>query len=180
MLSNIIAHSKLFHLQSAILKKFQDSIPNDCKTTQKHANDYFVSWAVGHEEFEKSVIVAKLREIYENLKVSKKITPSVHNNNFEINIDSLDTDGDGKINQEEFVIAAIGKETLFNLTMLKAGFNLIAKHPDYFTMDELKAFVPKFKSTDPVWTYVQNLFDVNRDGKIEFSELIQGLRLKYD
>ena len=180
-MSNIIAHSKLFPLQSVILKKFQDIIPNDCKTTQKHANDYFVSWSVGHAEFEKSVIVAKLREIYENLKVSKKITPSAHNHDFEINIDSLDTDDDGKINQEEFVVAAIGKETLFNLTMLKAGFNLIAKHPDYFTMDELKAFVEHaIKSSDPMWRKLQSLFDPNNDGKIEFGELVEGLRLKYD
>ena len=81
-MSNIIAHSKLFHLQSVILKKFQDKIPNDCKNTQKHANDYFVSWSVGYAEFEKSVIVGKLREIYENLKDNKKITPSIHSNDF--------------------------------------------------------------------------------------------------
>ena len=71
-----------------------------------------------------------MREIYENLRVTNKITPSIHYDGFDIKIDSLDTDNDSKINQDEFVIAAIGKEALFNLTMLKAGFNIIAKQTD--------------------------------------------------
>ena len=65
--------------------------------------------------------------------------------------------------------------------MLKAGFNLIAKNPTYFTMDDLKAFVAdKFKSSDVMWGQVQRLFDPNRDNKIEFGEMVEGLRLKYD
>ena len=107
---------------------------------------------MGRTEFEKSVILEKLKQIYESLKVTKKITPSIHSHEFVINIDSLDTDNDGKINQDEFVIAAIGMETLFNLNMLKAGFNSIARQPGYFTMDDLKAFVAdKYTGTEQNW-----------------------------
>ena len=57
---------------------------------------------------------------------------------FKINIESLDTDGDGMIKQEEFVVAAVGSDVLFNEAILKAGFRLIAENkPDakYFTID---------------------------------------------
>jgi hypothetical protein len=65
--------------------------------------------------------------------------------------------------------------------MLKAGFNLISQRRDYFTIDELKAFVAdKIPATDQVWSSVKILFDTNKDGKIELSELVEGLRLKYD
>ena len=113
--------------------------------------------------------------------MTKKITPSIHSHEFVINIDSLDTDNDGKINQDEFVIAAIGMETLFNLNMLKAGFNSIARQPGYFTMDDLKAFVAdKYTGTEQNWNSLKILFDPNNDAKIEFKELVEGLRLRYD
>jgi hypothetical protein len=55
----------------------------------------------------------------------------------------LDTDGDGKIKKEEFVVAAIGSEVLYNETVLKEGFGLIAGNPSakYFTIEQLKLFV---------------------------------------
>jgi hypothetical protein len=51
-----------------------------------------------------------------------------HSHATTINIDSLDTDGDGIINKEEFIVAAIGKEVLFSEAVLFAGFGLICNN----------------------------------------------------
>jgi hypothetical protein len=44
---------------------------------------------------------------------------------FSLNMEALDTDNDGTINMQEFIVAAVGKEVLFSENILRAGFNLI-------------------------------------------------------
>lgn len=96
-----------------------------------------------------------------------------------MNIDPLDTNGDGTINQEEFCVAAVGNDVLFNETVLRAGFKLICGDSSYFTIDQLKTFVQEhIDRRDAMWNYVKDLLDKNGDGKIEYDEMVEALRLK--
>ena len=101
-------------------------------------------------------------------------------------MEALDTDDDGTINKEEFIVAAIGKEVLFSETVLRAGFGLICntargglKDATHFTIPQLQSFVKDYiRADNPVWTAVKELFDKNGDGLIDFEEMVHGLRLK--
>jgi hypothetical protein len=109
--------------------------------------------------------LALLQNIYQKLIASGEITKDTHPQDFIVNIDPLDTNGDNTINQEEFIVAAVGNDVLFNETVLTAGFKLISGNAKYFTIDQLKTFVQEhIERRDPMWAYVKDLLDTNGDG----------------
>lgn len=83
---------------------------------------------------------------------------------------NLDKDGNGFIDYNEYITAAIDKAAMLNKDNLKAAFDLLdTDNSGMITIDELKAAFDSHGDHDEsLWREIMNEVDKNKDGQISF------------
>ena len=87
-------------------------------------------------------------------------------------VKSMDTDGSGSIDYNEFLAAAIGEEVYLNKGKLQQAFNMFDKDKSgTIELKEIKDVIgAELKGTDEeVWKQMIKDADINGDGKIDFN-----------
>ena len=78
ILSNVIAHSMLWSLQSAILYQFQKRVPNYHKELFEKAEKYYIDGNGGYQGFRKKELLTLLQNIYQSRINSGEIIKDAH------------------------------------------------------------------------------------------------------
>lgn len=89
---------------------------------------------------------------------------------------ALDKDGNGVIDYQEFITAAIDKATLLNKENLRAAFNLLDQDKSgMITIEELKAVFDTQgdKKDENLWEDIMSEVDKNKDNMISFEEFTE-------
>lgn len=106
--------------------------------------------------------------------LNKVLTPEEAKAEVEKIIGIIDVDGNGFIEYEEFLRAAMNKERILTEKNLQAVFNLFDKdRSGKISISEIRNILGgegDLKITDEVWSQVVSEMDNNGDGEVEFKE----------
>ena len=93
-------------------------------------------------------------------------------------MNSLDKDGNGAIDYQEFITAAINKVAILSKPTLQAAFKVLDyDNSGMITKDDLKAVFDTHgdKKDESLWLSIIEEVDTNKDNQISFDEFYEAM-----